>query len=598
MKFPYGLCDFQAMISEGYYYADRTDQLTLLEDQTRHILFLRPRRFGKSLLLSMLENYYDLAKADQFAALFGKLKIGENPTLKHNQYFVLRWDFSMIKAHGTVKEVEQALHDHINACARSFISNYQKQLTQEISLQYDNGLVALQSITDAVRSLKGKLYLLIDEYDNFANEVMTAQKSDYAALVHGEGIVKTVFKAIKGLSAGQGIERVFITGVSPVVMSDISSGYNVATNITQRPEYSDLCGLHEHEIVPILEAIGKTCSLSPEKTAEALDMMRTFYNGYCFDEYKSEKIYNPTLALYFLDHLSRYCRYPRQILDNNLAMDRNRIKYISNLPHGQEIIARALDPENLPVIAELSDKFGVEDMLLADKDQPFMGSLLYYLGVLTTGKRDFMGRLSLQIPNLVIRRLYVERIQERLLPDYHDKETMRKAAESFYHQGELQALCEFVENRYFQVFDNRDYRWSNELVIKTAFLTLLFSDIFYIMDSETAIARRYTDLSMILRPDMRQYQLLDHLLEFKYIGLQDLGLSGAELQEKSRKELAQLPQVVKAMTEAKTQLQSYRATLEKTYGNKLRLHTHAVVALGFERLLWESEGKVTWPNPI
>ena len=149
-------------------------------------------------------------------------------------------------------------------------------------------------------------------------------------------------------------------------------------------------------------------------------------------------------------------------------------------------------------------------------------------------------------------------------------------------------MCDFIQTRYFQVFDNRDYRWSNELVIKTAFLVVLFSDTFYIMDSETAVERSYSDLSMIIRPDMRQYQLLDHLLEFKYIPLKDLGLSGAELKEKSRQELENLPLVKTKLDEAEQQLAAYRQTLDQTYPGKLRLHTHAVAALGFERLAWRS----------
>lgn len=588
MKFPYGLCDFQTLISEGYYYADRTDHIALLEDQAHHVLFLRPRRFGKSLFLSTLENYYDIAKADEFENLFGKLNIGANPTPKHNQYFVMRWDFSMVKAYGNTHEVEAALHRYINGCIEAFSTYYRDYLDYSIVNPVDDAIRGLQSVATAVRTTPYKLYLLIDEYDNFANEVMTAQSSDYATLVHGEGIVKTIFKAIKGLSAGQGIDRVFITGVSPVVMSDISSGYNVAANISLDPQFVDLCGFREDEVIEQLNKVAKHCQFSSTKIKETAMMMKTFYNGYHFGYDSQQAIYNPTLALYFLKHLGTHCRYPHQLLDSNLAMDRNRIKYIASLPHGQDIIARALDSENLPLIPALADKFGVDDMLLTVKDQPFMGSLLYYLGVLTIGKRNMFGELVLQIPNLVIKKLYIERIQEVLLPEYKDKESIRKISRLFYQRGDMQPLCEFIENRYFQVFDNRDYRWSNELVIKTAFLTLLFSDTLYIMDSETAVARRYTDLSMILRPDMRQYQLLDHLLEFKYISLKDLALSGTEAKAKSRQELIQLPVVAKAMNEAEMQLQSYRMILEKKYVNTLRLHTHAVVALGFERLLWQS----------
>jgi len=588
MKFPYGLADFHAIIEEDYYYADRTRHIALLEETGKQVLFLRPRRFGKSLFLTTLENYYDLGLADQFDALFGKLWIGQNPTPRHNHYFVMRWDFSMVKASGTLAQIEQALHDHINGCIEAFIRRYPKLLSSPIENPRDNGIRGLQSVAAVVRAEGRSLYLLIDEYDNFANEVMSARKEDYAALVHGEGLIKTVFKAIKGLSSGQGIDRVFITGVSPVVMSDVSSGYNVAENITLDAQFEDVCGFSEQEIQQAVWQVGKECGFNEEKTQETLEIMRTFYNGYGFGYQAAKPIYNPTLALYFLKSLQTTCQYPHEIMDSNLAMDRNRIAYVASLPHGQHIIAQALDPDNPPIIGQLANKFGVEDMLQASKDQPFMASLLYYLGVLTVSGQDEMGRLVLRIPNLVIRRLYVERLQETFLPEYEDKENLRHAAEHFYGTGDLAPLCEFIETRYFQVYDNRDYRFSNELVIKTAFLITLFSDTFYIMDSETAIERKYTDLSMIIRPDMRRFKLLDHLFEFKYIGLKELNLSGEQVKQISRADLMCVPLVAEKLAAAESQLADYRATLESVYGEKLRLHTHAVVALGFDRLVWQS----------
>ncbi|WP_089729330.1 AAA family ATPase [Candidatus Thiosymbion oneisti] len=590
MKFPYGIADFYALITEDYFYADRTDRITSLEAAGKHLLFLRPRRFGKSLVLSMLENYYDLAKSDEFERLFERLKIGENPTPLHNRYFVMRWDFSMVASHGDTQAIEQALHDHINVCVQGFIDRYREQLPPVSPLNPTNALASFHTLVNAVNRTPYKLYLFIDEYDNFANEVMTAQlggEDRYATLVHGEGILKTLFKAIKSLSSGQGLDKVFITGVSPVVMSDISSGYNVARDISFRPEYHDLCGFHASEVAGVLEEIGEECGLAATQVEEARAVMRTFYNGYRFGYTAGHLLYNPTLALYFLDEYRRDCAYPRKILDDNLAMDRNRIEYIARLPHGDELITKVLDPTDSILIDELANRFGVEDMLTATHDQPFLASLMYYLGVLTIAGSDPMGRLALTIPNLVIRRLYVERIRDALLPEYEDRETSRQAAEHFYTSGDIEPLCDFIENRYFQIFDNRDYRWTNELVVKTAFLVVLFSDTFYIMDSETAIDKGYADLSMMVRPDMRKYQLLDHLLEFKYIPLQELGLSNQEIRLKSREELRALPQVKAKLAQATAQLTRYRAILEQVYGERLRLSTHAVVALGLTRLVWE-----------
>ncbi|WP_133510078.1 AAA family ATPase [Candidatus Thiosymbion oneisti] len=591
MKLPYGIADFHKLITQGYFYADRTDCIASLEQAGDHLLFLRPRRFGKSLVLSMLENYYDVAKSDEFERLFGQLAIGRNPTPRRNQYFVMRWDFSAVMTQGNTEAIKQALHDHINVCVQGFLGRYRERLPQVSFVNPDNALASFHAVVDAVGRTPYKLYLFIDEYDNFANEVMAAQlnggQDRYATLVHGEGILKTVFKTIKSLASGQGLDKVFIIGVSPVVMSDISSGYNVARDVSFLPKYRDLCGFHESEVANTLEKIGAECNLPESQVQEALSTMRTFYNGYRFGYEDGPLLYNPTLALYFLQNYQEECTYPREILDDNLAMDRNRIEYIACLPHGQELVAKALDATEPLLIGQLARRFGVHDMLTAAKDRAFLASLMYYLGILTIDGRDGMGDLALRIPNLVIRRLYVERIWDALLPGYEDRETAHRATRRFYGSGDLELLCDFIENRYFQVFDNRDYRWSNELVVKTAFLVILFSDTFYIMDSETAIDTGYADLSMIVRPDMRQYQLLDHLLEFKYVPLKALNMSSEEIKSKSREELRALPQVKDKLTEASEQLARYRAMLEQTYGEKLRLTTHAVAALGLTRLVWE-----------
>ncbi len=592
MKFPYGICDFYHIITEGYFYVDRTDRIRLIEEAGKHLLLVRPRRFGKSLLLSMLENYYDVAKADGFNTLFGHLSIGRNPTSRHNQYFVLKLDFSAVSSLGDAHEIQQALNDHINGCIEQFIAHYHNLLEYDIEINETNALRSFQSVLAAIQQTPYQLYLLIDEYDNFGNEVMmgsgSVSRQRYETLLYGEGVLKALFKAIKSASAGLGLDRVFITGVSPVVLSDVTSGYNIAKNIYLDPEFNDICGFWESEIEETLNQIVGACDMPLEKATEALAMMRIFYNGYCFGYDAAGYVYNPTLVLYFLEHLQRRCQYPRNLLDSNLAMDRDKITYISRLPGGERIILDAIDEETSLRIAQLADRFGVEDMLDASKDDTFMISLLYYFGVLTFGGDTELGKLILKIPNLVVRKLYVERIQEMLLPDLGDKNEALRVGEALFSTGDMQPLCDFIEERYFKVFDNRDYRWTNELTVKTAFLTLLFNDTFYIMDSETELERGYADLTMILRPDMRRYPLLDILMEFKYIGLKDLGLSGAEVKQMGREELKALAPIQKKLAESKANLRGYRQALEVKYGNELRLHSYIVVALGFDRLVWEA----------
>jgi hypothetical protein len=207
--------------------------------------------------------------------------------------------------------------------------------------------------------------------------------------------------------------------------------------------------------------------------------------------------------------------------------------------------------------------------------------------VLTLEREAVTGELVLRIPNLVVRGLYAERMRDLLLPERGIHEVGYKAARTLYVAGEIEPLCEFVEKRVFPVFSNRDYRWANELTVKTAFLSLLFNDILYIMDSEPERERGYADLTMIIRPDMRRFEILDVLLEFKYLGLAELGISGEEARGMSRQELRGLPQVREKLAEARAQLARYRQTLAGKYGHQLRLHSYGVVSLGFDRLVWQ-----------
>jgi hypothetical protein len=315
--------------------------------------------------------------------------------------------------------------------------------------------------------------------------------------------------------------------------------------------------------------------------------MRLSYNGYRFSNETKDLIYNPTQILYFLEHFQKERRAPANLLDSNLAMDRGVLSYIAQQSGAARLITEALnDDVNLGVPA-LAERSGVEAVLTTPKDAVFLTSRLYYFGVLTLTGRNVFGELQMRIPNLVIRKLYVERLQSLLLPEVGDQQEGRRAAETLYQTGDLQPLCEFVEQHYFKVFSNRDYLQANELTVKTAFLTLLFNDLLYIMDSETTTGRRYADLTMVVRPDARQYQVFDLLLEFKFVKLGDAGLSGEEARRMSVDELLALAPVRQKLDEARAQAKDYRRELAARYQTELRLRAYAVVALGFERLVWE-----------
>jgi hypothetical protein len=595
ITFPYGISDFNQLRSKGMLYVDRTACIPALETAGQQLLFLRPRRFGKSLLLSMLANYYDINKADEFARLFGDLTVGAEPTPEHNQYLILQWDFSKVSAQGDVGTITQNLFDHVNASIEGFVQRYQDRLKFPVTIHAENAIASFESLGNSVKNSGQQLYLLIDEYDNFANEVLMQTRPDearYKTLLHGEGILKTLFKAIKGGASEGKVGRVFITGVSPVVMSDMTSGYNVATSIYLDNEFNSLCGLTTSELQGLVETVTAQCQQPAATAVTTLETMRVFYNGYrfCYDTTR-ERVYNPTLCFYFLRHFQKNCQPPEQILDGNLAMDAGKIHYIASQPGGDTVIQRALDEQHVLLVDTLEEKFGVETLQTLQQGERFMISLLYFFGVLTITGRGAIGELAFGVPNLVIRRLYLEELRKRALPAPQDTDTVRHLAGAFYQSADLQPLVDFMESKYFAVFNNRDYRWSNELTIKTAFLTLLFNDTYYIMDSETALQRRYSDLTLIVRPNMRQYPaLLDMVLEFKYLGLKELGLSAEQVRGMSRAELQQLPLVAAALQAAGQQLRQYREVLVEKYREPQRLRCLAVVALGFERLVWEGIG--------
>ncbi len=597
MKFGYGVSDFSKIINKGYFYQDRTDKLPLLE-QSESQLFIRPRRFGKSLLLSTLENYYDVSKKDEFDSLFGHLAIGRNPTPLRNSYFILKLDFSCVDPTGTVDDIRQSLFDHINVMIEGFELFYKHKGFEvpKITINYDNALFSLQSLANAAAATPYPIYLLIDEYDNFANTVMMGiqildrdygrdtHNQRYQSLVHEQGPLRTFFKTVKALTTSTMFDRVFITGVSPVVMSDITSGYNVAENIYFVPKFNDLCGFTQAEVQAVIQEIVEQCSWENSKVSEVVELMKTYYNGYKFCYKSNEYIYNPTLCLYFFKYFQEYCEYPRKMLDANLAADEAKLEYIALLPNGRDLLFTLMEKNQEVVILEIQDRFGIYDMLNdSSQDYTFLVSFLYYFGVLTISDDTETLKSSLKVPNMVMKSLYVDKICRMLLPIPTERDEGKWAAEKVYQIGDIAPLCKFVEDKYFKVFANRDYRWANELTVKTAFLTLLYNDLLYIMDSEPEIDRRYADLTMIIRPDKRHGKIFDVLIEFKFVPLKDVNMTGGQAKALKEDELYKIPQIIEQLEDAGKQASEYGKHLEEKYEN-LRLHKFVVVSLGFERV--------------
>jgi hypothetical protein len=311
-------------------------------------------------------------------------------------------------------QLREALYQHLNDTMSEFATQYRSVLTMPIDINPRDALSSFHRLCTAVQQTPYKLYLLVDEYDNFANQVLMghsqANPQNYQDLVSGEGVLKTVFSAVKAASAGRGLDKAFITGVSPLVMSDMTSGYNVAQNIYLEPKVNDLCGFTETEMESVLQQLVSSCQGTAVKVKEALDFMRTLYNGYSFTRNPTHWVYNPTLSLYFLKQFQENCSYPSQPLDDNLAMDANKLAYISRLTRGGQFLFDALVKNQPITVTQLEARFSVERLWHPKADSRFLGSILYYFGVLTLAGQTELGELQLRIPNLVIRQLYVERL--------------------------------------------------------------------------------------------------------------------------------------------------------------------------------------------
>jgi len=431
MKLPYGISNFSSLRKEGFVYLDRSQAIPAIESAGKQLLFLRPRRFGKSLLTSTLHSYYDVKQADQFAALFGELAIGQNPTSEHNKYLVLQWDFSIVSAQGSIEQIRDSLFRHLNENIKAFAHKYADCLPTDITIYAQDGIASFEALVNVVGESGYQLYLLIDEYDNFANEVLMHNQGDkprYRALLEGEGVLKTLFKVIKAGASQGAIARVFITGVSPVAISDIS------TNISLDPRFYALCGILPHELKQL--ATDVLANFNHEAELEnVLSTMQQFYNGYRFSyDMDAPRVYNPILCLHFLRHYQLERTAPRNMMDSNLAMDAGRIRYIANLAQGQAVIDSILDEENPATLSQLASDFGIENLERVEQDTDYMLSLLYYFGVLTLGGVDNYGSLILKIPNLVVHALYLEELKRQTLPYIRNEKT----AQQFFRDADLQ----------------------------------------------------------------------------------------------------------------------------------------------------------------
>jgi len=586
-------------------YVDRTAYIQSLEDLGSLLVFLRPRRFGKSLWVQTLATYYDLRYADDFDEIFGGLSVArgnEGPTPLANRYFVLQWNFSLIKPRGGVDEIAESLRRHVRNQAELFLLDYSGHVQAEIR-EDDGASEILATLLGAVRQAGHPLYLLIDEYDNFVNEVMVKDVETYKALFEADGPYKELMKAVKNATEGLGLERVFVTGVSPVALNDLTSGFNNATDVSLRPELAALCGFQEWEIRDLLERIEQEKDLPAGAVEDALDTMRTWYNGYRFTNFPTrhlpadlgEGVYNPINVLYFLEHLYNYQEPPETLQDENLRTDQAKLAFLAKTGAGARVVEQLTEGTGEVEVPRLVSRFSLDDLTARLTEEPdAFASFLYYMGLLTL--TDVRGRL--RIPNLVVRKIFLDRLLALFLPEKGDGSLARRVAMRFFQDGVLSPLLAFFEEKLLPILSNRDRGASprkpgqggsgvNEMVLKALFLAILFDDQRFVLHSEMELEKGYADLCLLVRPESRCPNAFDILFELKLVRRKTLGKKGQELRSMDEATLRELPAVKKAFAEAREQVERYRDALARKHGADVPRRGYTVVAVGLERLLGE-----------
>ncbi len=596
IKFPYGIADFLRIRRDGMAYVDRTAHIRDVENLGDVLVFLRPRRFGKSLWLRTLATYYDLRYAADFDKIFGGLAIHREPTTLANRYFILQWNFSRVSPRGDVEAIAESLRDHVLSRAKTFVSDYRDYLNDPVEVDGSPETV-LDSLLSAVRQTPHKLYLLIDEYDNFVNEVMARDVGTYRALFDAGGPFKELMKAVKDSTEGLGLERIFVTGVSPVALNDLTSGFNTAEDVSLKAPLAGLCGFYEEEIRGLLKPVAEERQLSSDQINAMVDMMRVWYNGYRFSKSANDLVYNPTNVLFFLKALYFDGQPPETLHDVNLRTDQGKLAFLARTAAGTGVIEKLTEGVGEIEVPQLLGSFSLDDLTARlTQDPDAVASFLYYMGMLTL--TDTPGRL--RIPNLVVRRLFLDRLLEVFLPDLADSSQARRVAMRFFQDRDLRHLLAFFEEKLLPVLSNRDQgapprrSWQagsgvNEMVIKALFLSILFDDQRFVVHSELEIERGYADLCLLVRPEMMRPGACDLLFEFKFVRRKKLEKSGHALRDMDDATLLRLPEVAKAFTEARGQIERYRTALTKQRG-ELELRSYVVVAVGLERILGEEIG--------
>ena len=506
-KLPYGISDFERLIKNDYYYVDKTMYIEKLENLAEpYIMFLRPRKFGKTLFTSTLENYYDIKKEGKFDELYGNTYIGKNPTKLKNSYYILKFNFSGIDTTDdkvAMKGFKKEVASSINVFVEKYELDFYINVDDEAENILDNLIKAF-----SIQKEGKKIYVIIDEYDHFANELLGFNTNQFKNLVSKNGKVRKWYEILKK-GTETVIDRIFITGVAPITLDSLTSGFNISSDKTKDERFNEMVGFTENE----LKILMRQQNVEEEKQEELLPIMRENYDGYKFSIHGKEKIYNSNMCLYFLNSYTELGRIPEQLIDMNIASDYTKLGKMLDLCKGEErekVIEKTISGEG--IISDIRQKFNPA-MEFTETD---LISMLFYLGYLTIVGEIFE-KPQLKIPNKVMKEIYSEYFLEIL-----KKETDLQITESDYNEilreialeGKIDKIIEMLE-KYLKTLSNRDYIKFDEKYIKLIFFCIAMNLKIFKLKSEMEIQRKYPDILLIPKDSSKGYKGV--MIEFKYL---------------------------------------------------------------------------------
>ena len=514
---PYGVADFATVIEQNLYYVDKTMFIPELEKQPRNLFFIRPRRFGKSIFLSMLYSYYDCTQSHKFQSLFGNLWIGQHPTPLQGKYQVLFLDFSQIT--GNIDKLETKFNSYLSINLDAFVRQYSEyyQAEMEEILAQEDFEEKMELIFKAAKAHQYHLYLIIDEYDNFTNVILNERGENvYHAITHADGFYRDVFKKFKG-----NFERIFMMGVSPVTLDDVTSGFNIGWNISIKPEFDEMLGFSTTDVVEMFTYYKEHGSIPADSDIDAIvNDMKPWYDNYCFAKQalkKKTRMFNCDMVLYYLrNYMDNGCS-PRQMIDPNTRTDYGKMKKLlqfDKLDGERKGIIRKIAEEE-QIVTQLYESFSAYQIPKAE----IFPSLLFYYGMLTIkGTRG--SKLILGIPNNNVRKQYYGYLEEEYQAKaYVDVNQLTDYYYDMAYDGKWEEGLRFMADAYAKVSSVRD-GIEAERNLQGFFMAYLNLNDYYITAPELELNHGYCDFFLL--PDLTHYASQhSYILELKVLSKKD-----------------------------------------------------------------------------